>query len=257
MENLWPGSEDSSALSENMLHIWAVRLDADSAPGEEVSASLSADERQRAEQFVLEPPRRRFVLTRGALRALLGKRLGLSPREVPLVLDMRGKPRLAGGLGVPDWRFNVAHSGELALIAMTVGCEVGVDLEQVRTVRQAAHIARRYFHPWESKAVRTAPPSRRDATFLRIWTAKEAVLKAVGSGITGSLAGCPVPTEAHDGTWIELPGLRLWLLSLEPAHGYLGAAAVVGTRLDVRWFLFEWAESGDRGKGMESPRLNH
>jgi 4'-phosphopantetheinyl transferase len=242
METLWPTSKESSESFADALCVWVVRLDAVGALGEEVAATLSAEERQRAEQFRLEQARRRFVLTRAALRTLLGKQMGVPPREVPLVLGMHGKPRLADGACAVDWRFNVTHSGEIALIAMTIGCEVGVDIELVRPVRQAEHIARRYFHPRESAAVRAAASGQRDVTFLRIWTAKEAVLKALGKGIAGSLTGFSVPTGPHDGAWIDVPDRRCWLQPLEPVHGYVGAAATVEARRAAQLFTLDWRE---------------
>jgi 4'-phosphopantetheinyl transferase len=141
--------------------------------------------------------------------------------------------------------FNVAHSGELALIGVTAGCEVGIDIERLRPVSHADHIARRYFHPAEMQAILSADASARETMFMRCWTGKEAVLKAMGSGITGSLASFQVPTHQFTTAWIDLPAshsqnaARCWLHELAPCPGYAGAVACLGEVRIVRLFEFD------------------
>lgn len=208
-------------------------------------ATLSPAERQRADHFRLAEPRQRFVVSRAVLRRLLGKYLGLPDCDVTLEMDARGKPRLAAGQSAVDLQFNVAHSGDLALVAITVDCEVGVDVERERSVSHAEHIARRFFHPSEMEAVLAGLPAERDAVFLRCWTGKEAVLKALGSGVTGSLASFSVPTDEFRGAWIDLPSTlskshsRCWLHALRPCAGYMGAVACLGDERRLRLFAFE------------------
>jgi len=245
MEIVWSHPSDAIALSANTLDVWAVRLEGGSVRSDELRAILSAAERQRAEQFRLDEPRQRFVIARAALKMLLGRYLGTPANEVELENDRHGKPRLASRYGADDMHFNLAHSGSLALIAVTAGCEVGVDVERVRAVTHAEHIVRRYFHPVEAQAILSAAPSARDAVFLRCWTAKEAVLKAMGSGVTGLLASFRVPTDEFQAAWIDLPGQlssncsRCWLHELTPCDGYVGAVACLGEERVVRPFAFD------------------
>jgi 4'-phosphopantetheinyl transferase len=246
MKTAWPAPIEPVALSDSKLDVWAIRLDADPAPVEELAAMLAADERQRAEQFRLEEPRRRFIITRAALRTLLGRYFDSPANSIAIVNDRNGKPRLANRPVVADVHFNVAHSGSCALITVAAGCHVGVDVEHVRLVNHANHIARRYFHPAEAEAVLAAAPSTRDVLFLRVWTGKEAVLKAVGSGITGSLASFRVPTNDFGAAWIDLPSQlsnnheRCWLHALAPCQGYIGAVAGLGEERLLRCHTFEW-----------------
>jgi 4'-phosphopantetheinyl transferase len=245
MNIAWPPATGSPALSADRLDVWAVRLDKGRGLLDKLAPTLSAAERQRAGQFRLDEPRQRFVVTRAALRMLLGKYLGMSASGVTLENDPHGKPRLASGSAADDVRFNVAHSGELALIAVTAGCEVGVDVERVRPVHHADHIARRYFHPVEMQAILSAGPSARDTIFMRCWTGKEAVLKAIGSGVTGALASFRVPTDEFDTAWVDLPArlsrnhARCWLQDLAPCPGYVGAVACLGDERDVHPFTFD------------------
>jgi 4'-phosphopantetheinyl transferase len=246
MRIAWPQPADSIALPADQLDVWAVRLGGKDALFHEAASMLTAEERQRAEQFRVDEPRRRFVITRAALRGLLGKYLGRPANSITIEYDPNGKPRLAGGRDENDVHFNVAHSGSLALIAVTAGCEVGIDVERVRAVSHAEHIARRYFHPAEAEVILAAARSARDALFLRCWTGKEAVLKSLGSGITGSLAAICVPTDDFRAVWIDLPSQhsnlhsRCWLQQLAPGPGYVGAVACLGEERLVRCFAFEW-----------------
>jgi 4'-phosphopantetheinyl transferase len=208
---------------------------------------LSADERRRADDFALETPRRRFVIARAALRTVVGRYIDLPRQAVELHVDDHGKPRLAENHNRFNLHFNVAHSGDVALIAATTRCEVGVDVEQLRSVRHAEQIAQRYFHPQEWCSIIAAPPAERDANFLRCWTAKEALFKAVGTGITGSLAEFCVPFDCEVAIEVDVPArsrnerpTRCWLQRLDVGSKYLAAVAVVESARTARICDFVW-----------------
>ena len=98
-------------------------------------------------------PRRQFTVARAALRTLLSRYLNIPATVIILTEDANGKPRLARQRGSTPLHFNVAHSDELALVAMTLRCEVGVDVERLRTVGHWEEIASRYFHEAESRTI--------------------------------------------------------------------------------------------------------
>lgn len=228
-------------------HVWKVRLDVADSQFRERCEMLSAEERRRAEEFRLEAPRRRFVIARSALRVLLGRYLGAAAHEISIVSNENGKPRLRDYHQGCELRFNVAHSGDVALVAITQSCEVGVDIEQLRGVRHAAQIARRYFHLAEVESIAAAPDATRDNVFLRCWTSKEAILKAVGTGITGSLSEFSVAGDADDTAPRDIVvGLRdgsssrCWLERLNVGDGYLAAVAFVGAHRRVLVREFDW-----------------
>jgi len=246
MQLYWPPATTPPSLSPGEAHVWAVRLAADDASQSETWNALSADERTRADEFRIEDARTRFVVTRGTLRILLGRYLNLPPNEVAFEFESYTKPRLARlKAAAVDLRFNVSHSGELALVAVTTGCEVGVDVEQLRPVKQMDEIAVRYFHRLEIDAVTATKKKERPTAFFRCWTAKEALLKAIGSGISAQLDAFEVPLdEAFEG-WIDLSRLRkgegqsqCWLERLSPAPKYIAAIAFVGSHRSVRTFTF-------------------
>ena len=129
---------------------------------------------------------------RAPLLKLLASYLDEPAASIVLDQDARGKPRLAhkastGGAG-ERLEFNWSHSGGFALVALARGCEVGVDIERLGKVRRPADIARRFFDHDEAAALEPLDPAARDAAFIRLWCAKEALLKAVGEGLSFGLA---------------------------------------------------------------------
>lgn len=242
MEIEWPTPEKLPELRSDEVHVWAVDTNASHFVSDDDPRELSTDERARAAQFRLDAPRRRFVLARVALRRLLGTYLNVPAETVMIHIDPNWKPRLGDSHAKADLQFNLAHSGDLALFAIAIGCDVGVDVEQIRPVAHADRIADRFFHPAESRAIASAADEVRDVNFLRCWAGKEAVLKSLGSGVTGSLATFQVPTGVCDRERIELPAklaggeMRCWLQPLVPCSGYVGAVAWLGTERQARCF---------------------
>jgi 4'-phosphopantetheinyl transferase len=160
--------------------LWLVDLDAPPGP----AGVLDAQEARRAESFVTARLRRRYVAGRTALRVVLGDALGLPPREVPLETGPLGKPRLAGE---PSLWFNLAHCEGLGVIALTSAGAVGVDVESPARVREPRALSARFFAPAEAAVIARLPEAQAARAFVRCWTAKEAVLKAIGVGLTRPL----------------------------------------------------------------------
>ncbi|MDG3005690.1 4'-phosphopantetheinyl transferase family protein [Paludisphaera mucosa] len=196
---------------------------------------LTPEERGRAERLVRARDGRRFVRCRGALRTILGALLGRPPVLVAFRAGPGGKPVLrpddeAG----PPLQFNVSHSGELALIAVSRSRELGVDVEETRPIEQAGRIVESYFTASEVAEFLRFAEEDRAAAFIRGWTRKEAVVKAQGVGLAGlatefeTLFGPATPGEAFRpcSPLAEVKGWRLWEAS--PRPGYVAALAVAG-----------------------------
>lgn len=145
-------------------------------------ADLPEDERARAGRFRVAGARGRFVLGRTLLRRTLGGLLGVPGAGLALAVDERGKPRLAEPHARCGLHFNLSHSGRVVALAVAA-VPVGVDVEALREVANVERLARRFFSPAEATAVLAAADGERDRLFLRIWTRKEAYLKATGLGI--------------------------------------------------------------------------
>lgn len=149
-------------------------------PSAERLAWLSADEQARAASFAFERDRRRFLAARCALRECLSARIGVAPGTLQIVAGAFEKPFLADP---PGRHFNLSRREELALLGISDAGEIGVDIEMRHAVANVVALARGHFTASEFGEFLTLAPSDRDLAFLRVWTRKEACLKAVGTGL--------------------------------------------------------------------------
>jgi 4'-phosphopantetheinyl transferase len=242
----WPVAPAGLKPAADEVHVWAAALDRPADEVADLSRCLSDEERERAAKFRHAASRNEFIVARGLLRVLLGERLDVDPCEVPFSQTARGKPRLAG----PDPAavcFNVSHSHGLALFALTGRCEVGVDLEHVRPFSDEMGLAERFFTPREAAALRALDACGRRETFFRLWTRKEAYLKAHGLGLSFGLERVEVSHTPEDPAHIvHIDGDRraaaCWSLrTLAPAPGYVGALALQAH--DYRLFCWRWPDA--------------
>lgn len=194
---------------------------------------LSPDERERAASFHFAEDREAFAITRAVLRAVLGRYLGLPPRQVPLTTDPYGKPALdpADRRGVC---FNVSHSGGLSALAFTRERRVGVDVERVRSDFPFHEVAGRVFSERERAALQALAAHRQREAFFHGWTRKEAWVKALGTGLSSPLEEFSVSLDPDEpARLLEVAGDPLepsrWLLqSWAPQRGYVAAVAAEG-----------------------------
>ncbi len=235
-------------------HVWSVAIDAWRDRYSGFESLLRPAEAQRAASFRFAEPRERFVITRGALRILLSHYLARPAKDIEFSYGGSGKPNAHGIAAQCELQFNVSHSGDRALIAVTSGCEIGVDIERIREIRHWQAIAKRYFHPEEIRDIMAASHHGPEA-FFRCWTNKEALLKAVGAGVMGPLNAFRVPVVASEPAWVALPestwssAKRCWLAPLDAGRGYAAAVALVDCQRRVRPFEFTPA-SPDASKQM-------
>ena len=148
---------------------------------EAARAFLDETERRRADRFRAEASRNVFITAHAALRRALAERTGLDPRELRFTTGAHGKPFLDPA---SEWRFNLSHSGSTIAIALTRNLDLGVDVEELGRKTPYRRLARRFFTESEAAAVKHAGDDMRPRVFFHCWTAKEAVLKATGSGLT-------------------------------------------------------------------------
>jgi 4'-phosphopantetheinyl transferase len=163
------------------IEAWIAPLDCGPDEVEGYCQLLSQAERVRADRFQFPHDRRRFAVSHGCLRMLLGRHLGMDPAVMEFDHTEYGKPFLARA---PDFHFNLSHSGERALFALSADHLVGVDIEFLHKEVDALALARRYFAPNECASLEAMPAERRQRAFFACWTRKEAVLKAMGAGLT-------------------------------------------------------------------------
>jgi 4'-phosphopantetheinyl transferase len=144
---------------------------------------LSAQERGRLEAYKDQAAAERYVVTRALVRCVLGEEIGIAPRDVPISLTESGKPILPNRI-----HFNVSHSGDLVVLAVSREREVGIDLERRRGVPRADALIERWLTLEEREDVGRQIANGADISeaFLRVWSFKEARLKALGVGISGA-----------------------------------------------------------------------
>jgi 4'-phosphopantetheinyl transferase len=141
-------------------------------------------------------------------------------------------------------RFNVSHSHEWALIALARDRDVGVDVEHYRPLRhELFEIATRFFAPVEVEALRAMEPAEQEAAFFRIWSRKEAYIKAIGQGVSAGLDTFDVSVGVEPAVALHVygrpdEGARWMMRSLDIGPDYGAAVAVEGHDVDVT--LWEW-----------------
>jgi 4'-phosphopantetheinyl transferase len=224
-----PIHDAATCFVDDVIEITVSRLDVGPETVRSLEASLSDAERQRAERFALDRDCRRFIVARGRLRELLAARLAVQPESIELVYGQRGKPALAPPFADSGWRFNVSHSGEMAVYGFARGREIGIDVEAVRTLRDSDSIAARFFSRQENVEYRALDPRERDMGFFNCWTRKEAFIKALGDGLYHPLDRFDVSLAPGEPARIlrveSMPGEECgWRLeSFLPAAGFVGA----------------------------------
>ncbi|SDT86442.1 4'-phosphopantetheinyl transferase [Verrucomicrobium sp. GAS474] len=184
--------------------------------------TLSGAERERASAFADPAGRARYVVTRLALRRLLGGLLAIGPARIALGTAPGGKPIL---LSETERRieFNYGHTDGLALIAVAEGLPIGIDVERAGRRRgDCKAIATRFFSNEERRFFEQLPD---EATFLSLWTRKEAVLKALGTGLAGGLDTFSVVGEGRWLDEVECGGNFYRMRALAAPDGYEAALA--------------------------------
>ena len=236
-------SASFSPLAPGELRLWRVDLDSRETPLEILAACLAADEQRRAERFAREMDRRRFIVSHAAQRTILAQHLGIAPVDVTLTCRLGGKPELATSTGKLPLRFNLSHSGELALVALTLEQEVGVDVEHVRPSIDASGIVERFFAAGERAVWRTLPEHEQTAAFFRCWTRKEAYLKARGIGLSSGLDRFEVSFAPSEAACLlrcdPTDSIANWhLYDVSPSEEYLAACVVEGAIEQIS--LHDW-----------------
>ena len=203
---------------------WLFRTDSKQNESRAV-AFLSAEERARADRFRFDLDRTRFINAHGVMREILGRYLGVDAASVDIARAGNGKPVLDARHRT-DVQFNLSHSGQYGVVAVSVGRPVGVDVEIIRRDFTWPELAERYFSRSENAWLRTHPPDEAVRSFFRLWVAKEAVLKSSGVGLSAALREVE-PPRGGPGS-ISAPGGLFWVSELDAPSGYAAAVAVGG-----------------------------
>lgn len=222
----WLAPPRDLRIADSEVHVWRARLTKSLNADEDV---LSVLERQQAERFIDSRARRTFVGSRIFLRQVLSVYCGLQAKHVNLVIAEGGKPRLAEeAFGL---RFNLSHSGDIALLAVTRDHDIGIDVERLNLELCDVTTARRAFTARELTELLTLPTDERSEAFFRCWTRKEALLKCLGAGLVADPQCLEVGLGADQLTLRETT-----ITSFTPCDGYAAALACASHVQSIRFW---------------------
>ncbi|MGE3819795.1 MAG: 4'-phosphopantetheinyl transferase superfamily protein [Isosphaeraceae bacterium] len=212
------------------VHVWRFRLDVASGELAQLNATLHPAERERAARFRTGTLRDRFVAGRGRLREILATYLGCTPGELDFSYGPQGKPALHPACGL---EFNLSHSADVAILGVTRGTPLGVDVERVDPLRDVQGILDRFFATGEQAEFHTRPDDDPHLRFYRGWARKEAFLKALGTGLSTPLDSFEVSLDSSSPQILRVgddpaEAERWSLRDLDAGPGFAAAAVVRG-----------------------------
>jgi 4'-phosphopantetheinyl transferase len=228
----WHSQAAAPRLTSDHVLVWRATTDRPPLSLSRLGEMLSPDEIVRAGHFKFPQHRHRFIAVHAILRMMLAPLVDAPPHEIELSRGPQGKPQLGNAQFGTGLRFNISHSGDVALFAFALEREVGVDVEVLRTIDDAAQLARRFFSPDEAAQLEREPASNRSAAFLRLWTCKEACVKAFGAGLTFPLDCIAIRSSAvaKSADWALHP--------IPQSEGIVGATVVAGSDCEVSFLDF-------------------
>ena len=216
-------------LEEKQVHVWTIVLALEAA-----ADLLDEEEREKAARFKFDHHRRSYIASHDGLRRILANYVDEDPRALRFEAGEHGKPSLVGH----DLHFNLSHSYDYALVAVA-GEEVGVDIERIGPVDDLPRLAQKSFSAAEIETLEALPAAQRNEGFFTCWTRKEAVIKALGEGLSHPLDAFDVAfAPGEDARVLAFRGCdddpAAWTLAdLEVPDGYRGAVAIRSPGFEV------------------------
>ena len=236
---VWRPARAIPHLADNALHIWLALADEHGPSLPRYTRYLSPDELQRAERLRLPRHRERFIISRGLLRALLGKYLDYRPELIQFACSPQGKPYLPASFSSAPLSFNLSHSRDAVLFAVRLREPVGIDVEYMRDNLDFIALAERFLSVQEYRTVSSLSGAQQKAAFYTCWTRKEAYLKATGKGLAGLSEAAAMenglPSAGEHWTVIDLT---------IPEPFYSGAVAFSGGPAKIEALLLRLDNTG-------------
>jgi len=216
-------------LPEKAIHFWYCDFNQNRAKLESYHALLSQDEKIRSGRFKFDRDKECYVISRGILRLLLSTYLKLSPEDLVFGYTDFGKPFLSNDSAI---KFNISHSGNMAVFAFARNQEVGVDIEQIKDNFEVLELAHNFFSKNEIEVLENQSKEDLPRAFFRCWTRKESFIKAEGSGLSFPLDQFAVSLENDQQAellntqWDSKEKDHWQLFSFIPAQEYIAAVAI-------------------------------
>jgi len=230
-------------LASNEVHVWHADLNVKHDYTTSLFELLDCEEQERASLFRVPSPREQFVISHAFLRLVLAEYLQTDPADVRFHIAASGKPELMDDKSI---RFSLSHTDGVAAIAITRDRAVGIDIERIREDVEAIDLANGFFSAAEAEWLRSQPASERIGAFFSCWTAKEALLKACGMGLSTPLSGFTVIRRpADEQMQVEICGndclsgnWSVWQLNL--GSEVCAALALQETNITIRCQKWVW-----------------
>jgi 4'-phosphopantetheinyl transferase len=225
-------------LEENRIDLWFACTDLLLPGKERFAAWLSPQEVERARSFRFERDRDRYIVEHGILRSLLAGYVGVEPQAIVFRSGAHGKPYLSGVDGPSLPHFSLSSSDGRAAFAFSRSAGIGVDIEKIRGIEEMESIAHRHFTPNERDLVLSGTKEQRERRFYRVWTRKEAVLKAHGIGLLREMDRVDVGGAEGTGPWtVVLDGesgrAEYTVFDIDEVEGFAAAVAVAGPAAEI------------------------
>ena len=240
MLKLWQKTPDSLNLSKDHVDIWLCDLKQLSSDINNFYSILSEDERERTDKLKVEDKKQQYIITRGALRQRLGLLTKIDPQDFIFDYLEHGKPVLANNPQFADMTFNVSHSHDLALIAITQEQNIGIDIEKINRELKHDELVSRFFSKVEQTEFQTIPEANRAKAFCACWSRKEAFIKAIGDGVSYGLDTFDVTVDPENQTPeinLHKPSEDTWsALNLPINDEYMACLVSDGGSLSVRYW---------------------
>lgn len=196
------GTIIDAMLLRDELHVWHINLDVNPASLQQASALLDDQERTRAAKFVTPLLRDRYIVAHACMRQLLAEYADRPPGAIQYEKNRHGKPTLVDPAIASRLSFSLTHSENMALLAISAGHPIGIDIEKVNPYSDLEAVAHRNFTALERAALSTLDKSDILSGFYAMWTRKESFIKAIGNGLSYPLQSFEVPVQLHPrNTW--------------------------------------------------------
>lgn len=241
ISKIWQLPPAKLILKKNEVHIWCSSVQLSSTHIESLANLLSSDEVIRMQRFHFADDQRRFIISRGLLRKLLGHYLGIDPKRIRFDHNKYGKPNLSRELNV---NFNLSHSGEVVLHAIGYEKRIGIDVELIREDIPYDKITDYSFSESEKKSLSGLSDEKKIGAFFNCWTRKEAYIKAIGLGLSYPMSTFDV--SVAPGAITKLIGNRLFpyevdrwkLIDIEVSPEYAATLAVEGHYYQLKFWQY-------------------
>lgn len=242
-------------LDKNQVHVWTIHLEADNAEVRHYASLLTNSEIIRANRFPNSEKRQHFIIARASLRKILALYTDNHASSVDFEYKPNGKPYLRGNTGI---HFNLSYSQNMAMVAVSMHRELGIDIQAIAQVADPESVAQLVFSPAELSYLLSLDVNNRQMAFAHIWVRKEAYIKALGTGFSRSMdrfsvSPAPGNTDAllqdHD----HCQATAEWrLMEIKAPIGYCAALAAAGRD----WNYIE-IESENIFINHDSAHINH